>query len=129
MLIGVHEIKVEPHFAKPDMERVKTLASRMKTLGLLCPIIVDGEYNLISGLCRLEAAKLIGWSEIECEVKTSSCLETELAEIDAIFLSKNLSELRTCIHRHFAPFRRSFCRYVSAFFAFFSGDKMDAFRF
>ena len=96
MLIGVREIKVGPRFAKPDMERVKTLASRMKTLGSLCPIIVDGEYNLISGLCRLEAAKLIGWSEIECEVKTSSCLETELAEIDAIFLRKNLSELERC---------------------------------
>ena len=37
--------------------------------------------------------------------------------------------LRTCIHRHFALFRRAFCRYVSVFFTPFSGDKIDAFRF
>ena len=96
MLVGVYEIKVGPRFATPDMERVKTLASSMKTLGLLCPIAVDEEYNLISGLSRLEAAKLMGWPEIECEVQIPSVLQTELAELDAILLRKNLSELNRC---------------------------------
>ena len=96
MLIGVYEIKVGPRFEKPDMERVETLASSMKTLGLLCPIAIDEEYNLISGLCRLEAAKLMGWSEIECKVKTPSVLLAELAEIDEIAFRKKMSGLEFC---------------------------------
>ena len=35
MLIGVYEIKVGPRLKRPVMERVKTLASGMETLGLL----------------------------------------------------------------------------------------------
>ena len=98
MLIGVYEIKVGSRLKRPVMERVKTLASGMETLGLLCPIAVDEGYRLITGLSRSEAAKLLKRAEIEreVEVKDASVLQAELAEIDAIAFRKKISDLEFC---------------------------------
>ena len=55
------------------------------------PITVDQEYTLIAGLHRLEAAKLLGWTEIECTVSSLEGLMAELAEIDENVIRKGLS--------------------------------------
>lgn len=60
-------------------------------VGLLNPITVDQEYMLIAGLHRLEAAKLLGWTEIECTVSSLEGLLAELAEVDENVVRKGLS--------------------------------------
>ena len=47
---------------------IDELAENIKEVGLIHPISVDSEKNLLCGLRRLEACKLLGWSEIEEKV-------------------------------------------------------------
>jgi len=58
---------------------------------LLNPITIDREHTLIAGLHRLEAAKLLGWAEIECNVSSLEGLLAELAEVDENVVRKGLS--------------------------------------
>jgi len=60
-------------------------------VGLLNPITIDREHTLIAGLHRLEAAKLLGWTEIECNVSSLEGLLAELAEVDENVVRKGLS--------------------------------------
>ena len=60
-------------------------------MGLLNPITIDCNNTLIAGRHRLDAAKLLGWAEIECTVTDLQGLQAELAEIDENFVRKNLS--------------------------------------
>jgi ParB family chromosome partitioning protein len=60
-------------------------------VGLLNPITIDREHTLIAGLHRLEAAKLLDWAEIECNVSSLEGLLAELAEVDENVVRKGLS--------------------------------------
>ena len=91
MRVEVAKIKVGPLFGQPVMKQVKTLASSMDALGLLSPITIDEDYNLIAGLHRLEAAKLLKWKDIKCSVSSLPALEAKLAEIDENALRKKTS--------------------------------------
>ena len=91
MLIQISEIKVNPGRREADPEGVQELADSISKVGLLNPITVDQEYTLIAGLHRLEAAKLLGWTEIECTVSSLEGLLAELAEVDENVVRKGLS--------------------------------------
>ncbi len=93
MKIQIFQIKVNDGRREVDPEAVQTLADSISKVGLLNPITVDQEYTLIAGLHRLEAAKLLGWTEIECTVSGLEGLEAELAEIDENFVRKDLSDM------------------------------------
>lgn len=77
--------------ALPD--HVKKMADSMAEVGLLSPITVDKRHTLIAGLHRLEAAKLLGWTEIECNVSDLDGLQAELAEIDENFVRKDVAPI------------------------------------
>ena len=89
MKIPIFQIKIYDGRREADPEAVYTLADSISKLGLLNPITVDQEYTLIAG--RLEAAKRLGWEEIECNVSGLDGLLAELAEIDENFARKDLS--------------------------------------
>ena len=72
-------------------EHVQELADSISSSRLLHPIALDCKYVLIAGLHRLEAAKLLGWTEIECTVNDFDDMQAELAEIDENFIRKDLS--------------------------------------
>lgn len=91
MLVSINEIKVNPGRREAEPEDIKNLADSIAELGLLNPITVDQNHTLIAGRHRLEAAKLLGWTEIECTVTDLQGLQAELAEIDENFVRKNLS--------------------------------------
>ena len=82
MQIRIFQIKVNPGRREVDPEAVHDLAESISKVGLLNPITVDQDYTLIAGLHRLEAAKLLGWSEIKCTVSELDGLLAQLAEID-----------------------------------------------
>ena len=91
MLLPISEIKTRPGRREARVEDVREIANSISEVGLLNPITVDDEYTLIAGLHRLEAAKLLGWAEIECTISRLRGLQAELAEIDENFVHADLS--------------------------------------
>ena len=93
MKIQVFQIKVNEGRREIDPEAVQELAKSISETDLINPITVDQDYTLIAGLHRLEAAKLLGWTEIECNVTDLEGLKAELAEVDENVVRKGLSSV------------------------------------
>lgn len=93
MQIRIFQIKVNPGRREADPEAVHKLADSISKVGLINPITVDQEYTLIAGLHRLEAAKLLGWAEIECTVSDLDGLLAQLAEIDENLIRRGLDHV------------------------------------
>jgi len=93
MLVQISEIIVHPRRRNVAPESVRELADSISELGLLNPITVDHNHILIAGLHRLEAVKLLHWTEIECTVSSLEGLMAEMAELDENFVRANLSEI------------------------------------
>ncbi len=53
---------------RKDLGLLDTLSESLKTIGLLHPIVISPEGNLIAGIRRLEAARLLGWKTIPVHV-------------------------------------------------------------
>lgn len=90
MQINIDAIQVNSGRREALPDAVRELADSISAVGLLNPITVDRDYILIAGLHRLEAAKLLGWEEIECNVSSLEGLQAELAEIDENFVRADL---------------------------------------
>lgn len=90
MQIAIDRIQVNPGRREALPDAVRELADSISAVGLLNPITVDRDNTLIAGLHRLEAAKLLGWTEIECHVSSLEGLQAELAEIDENFVRTDL---------------------------------------
>ena len=93
VLVQISEIKINPGRREAKTEDIRELADSISEVGLLNPITVDCGHILIAGLHRLEAAKLLGWTEIECTVSGLEGLQAELAEIDENFVRAELSPM------------------------------------
>ena len=94
MKIRISEIKINPGRRTAAPVDVQKLAESMAEVGLMHPITVDADRNLIAGLHRLEAGKLLGWTEIECMVSPLDELHAELSEIDENYVRANLTPLQ-----------------------------------
>ena len=83
MLIKVSDIKVKKRIRK-DMGDLRALKESMHTYGLMNPITVNANHELIAGGRRLAAAKELGWETINATVLTNvneiKELEMELEE-------------------------------------------------
>ena len=86
MLIEISTIAIDPGRRAALPEDVQKMADSMAEIGLVNPITIDKRHTLIAGLHRLEAAKLLGWTKIECNVSDLEGLAAELAEIDENFV-------------------------------------------
>ena len=91
MLVPISEIKINAGRREADPEGVQELVDSISKVGLLNPITIDRENTLIAGLHRLEAAKLLDWTEIECTISSLEGLLAELAEVDENVVRKGLS--------------------------------------
>lgn len=67
MLIDIDQIKIKNRVRK-DLSDLDNLKDSLKRYGLLNPITVTADYNLITGHRRLEAAKQLGWTTINAIV-------------------------------------------------------------
>ena len=63
--IKIDRIKVGERF-RVNMGDIEGLATSIETHGLLEPIIVDDDNNLLAGGRRLEACKILGHTSIMC---------------------------------------------------------------
>lgn len=91
MQIPIGEIRIKEGRRSMDTDHVEELADSIRELGLLNPVTIDKENTLIAGLHRLEAARRLGWTEVECTVSSLDGLQAELAEIDENFVRNDLS--------------------------------------
>ncbi len=96
MLVSVSSIKVNPGRREAPKNKVRKLAESMKNVGLLNPITLDQEYTLIAGLYRLEAARFLEWTEIECTILPLDGIQAELAKIDENVIRNQLPHLDQC---------------------------------
>ena len=83
MQVTIKQIKIGDRKRSLKTESVNQLAESIKEIGLLNPITITQDKRLISGMHRLEAVKLLGWTTIDCNVlHYNDALHEELIEID-----------------------------------------------
>jgi ParB family transcriptional regulator, chromosome partitioning protein len=92
--IAVEQISVGPNRRSVKDEKVAELMESIKANGLLNPITIDQNFNLVAGLHRLTACKLIGITQIECTIITcEDATHSRLAEIDENLIRSELNAL------------------------------------
>lgn len=83
MLVNISEIKIKRRVRK-DLGDLEPLKDSLRRYGLLNPVTIDSQYNLIAGERRLAAAKAIGWTSINAviinNVSPLTKLELEIEE-------------------------------------------------
>ncbi len=92
MLVRISEIQIKKRIRK-DSGNINELVESMNIHGLMNPIVLTRDYQLIAGFRRLESAKKLGWENIEANI------------IDAPTKIKKLEiEIEENIHRkNFTP--------------------------
>lgn len=91
MKISIQDIKVGNRKRVANKQKVQDIAQSIKTLGLLNPITVTPKLELVAGLHRLEACRMLGLKKIDAVVKDFNRLKHELAEIDENLIRHELS--------------------------------------
>ena len=84
MLVKIEDIKVKKR-VRHDLGDLTALKESMHRYGLMNPITLNSNYELVAGERRLEAAKSLGWERINANVLDSNIdnirqLEMELEE-------------------------------------------------
>ncbi|MEO0661753.1 MAG: ParB N-terminal domain-containing protein [Planctomycetota bacterium] len=80
---------------------VESLKNSIQNVGLLHPVTVNAEGELLAGARRFQAAQELGWDEIPVQVVERTGLEQELVSIDENLVRKPLKglELEKCLNR------------------------------
>ena len=77
MLIPIKDIKIKKRVRK-DLGNLDDLKESLRLYGLMNPITVTKKYELIAGERRLQAAKQLGWTNINANIVEN------LSEIDQL---------------------------------------------
>uniref|UniRef100_A0A6M3K2P8 Putative methyltransferase n=1 Tax=viral metagenome TaxID=1070528 RepID=A0A6M3K2P8_9ZZZZ len=65
--INIHQIRITNRQRKTIVVNdIEKLAESIRLIGLMHPIVIDNDNNLIAGECRIRAYQYLGRSEIEC---------------------------------------------------------------
>lgn len=96
MRIKISNIKINPGRREAEPKAVEELARSITAVGLMNPVTLDQNNTLVAGLHRLEAAKLLGWTEIECTTIGMDSVQAELAEIDENIVRTKLNRQELC---------------------------------
>lgn len=88
MQIKISEIRIGRRIRK-EIGDIEPLKESMNYIGLLHPIILDMDLNLIAGARRLEAAKELGWESVEVKLVDIKDKKTRLM----IELQENITRI------------------------------------
>ena len=92
--VGIDRIKIKSQRRPLKPEKVSELKDSIEVNGLLNPITVDRELNLIAGLHRLTACTMLGFQTIECNIiDCENTQQSRLAEIDENLIRNELEAL------------------------------------
>src|SRR5579871_278823 len=102
--MNIEQIQVGFRYRK-DLGDLRTLAQSIEEVGLLHPVVVTPEGRLIAGQRRLEACRLLGWTEIA--VTVVDLYQAARGEAHENFVRKDLlpSEI-VALKRAIEPFER-----------------------
>lgn len=93
-IVPIDQIHIGQNRRPVKGEKVDDLKESIKANGLLNPITVDQKLNLIAGLHRLTACKLLGLEAVECNiVNYQDADQARLAEIDENLIRNELEPL------------------------------------
>ncbi|WP_367941130.1 ParB N-terminal domain-containing protein [Enterocloster citroniae] len=93
MILKISDVKIGQR-VRDEYGDMEALADSIKEHGLLHPIVVDSDYNLIAGCRRLLACERIGLTEIEAKVlEDISEKELRVLELEENIRRKDLTEL------------------------------------
>lgn len=93
-IVPINQILVGCNRRPIKGDKVNELKESIKANGLLNPITVDQKLNLIAGLHRLTACKLLGLDAIACNIVTyQNAEQARLAEIDENLIRNELEPL------------------------------------
>lgn len=94
-----------------ELPNINILADSIKRLGLIHPVVITRENNLVAGERRLEACRQLGWTHINCQY---------LDELDS--LTAHAIELEENIKREALPWPDE-CRAVAEYHALRSSEE------
>lgn len=97
--IDVSAIRVGVRLRRVRPEVVKELVASITEIGLLHPLLVSPENNLIAGLHRLEAVRVLGWEKIPAHRLGEHSRALRLAEIDENLARADLSPAERAAHQ------------------------------
>lgn len=93
MILKIKDVKIGQR-VRDEYGDMQALADSIREHGLLHPIVVDSDYNLIAGCRRLLACERIGLKEIEAKVlEDISEKELRVLELEENIRRKDLTEL------------------------------------
>ena len=93
MILKIKDVKIGQR-VRDEYGDMQALAESIQEHGLLHPIVVDSDYNLIAGCRRLLACERIGKKEIEAKVlEDISEKELRVLELEENIRRKDLTEL------------------------------------
>ena len=91
--IKIDKIRINQRKRDIDFGKVSELAESISLIGLMNPVTVNQNHELISGLHRIEAHRLLGHKKIEVKVINVDNLLCEMAEIDENIIRNELNDI------------------------------------
>lgn len=96
-MVAIESIRI-PAPRLRSLGDVDALKDSISMGGLLQPIVLDRSMTLICGRHRIEACKLLGWTDIPAVIEDVGGPQAELAEIDENLCRRELSALERAEH-------------------------------
>ncbi|MBW4598597.1 MAG: ParB N-terminal domain-containing protein [Calothrix sp. FI2-JRJ7] len=94
LAVLIDQINVGANRRPVKDDKVVELMQSIRANGLLNPITIDQNFNLIAGLHRLTACKMLSYKHVECKVVSyEDADQARLAEIDENFIRNELEPL------------------------------------
>ena len=94
------DIKLLSEYLRHDTD-VETLKKSIEQIGLINPVTINRDNELLAGARRYQAVSELGWDEIPVQIVERDKLEQELISIDENLVRSPLSklELEKCLNR------------------------------
>lgn len=86
--ISINDIKINSEWVRQNGD-ISDLIESMDSIGLVNPLILNTQRELLCGGRRLAAAKALGWSEVNCIVYHLEDLESELCAVEDNIVRKD----------------------------------------
>ena len=98
--VNLNDIKLTNQYLRLDTD-VESLQKSIEKVGLINPITINKDNELLAGARRFEAMKALGWTEAPVHVVDRQSLEQELISIDENLVRKALTnlEFEKCLNR------------------------------